>query len=75
MGDKKKFEDLMDELESIVKQLEGGNIGLEKSILEFEKGMKLVRKCEVKLEEAKGKIEKLVKDAGGGMKEEPFDSK
>jgi len=75
MGDKKKFEDLMDELESIVKQLEGGNIGLEKSILEFEKGMKLVRKCEVKLEEAKGKIEKLVKDAGGGMKKEPFDSK
>ena len=73
MMTKKTFEQAMGELEGVVRRLEGSDTGLEESLKEFENGVGLVRECETKLEEAKSKIEKLVKQADGTVKLENFD--
>jgi len=75
MAEKKIFEKSMSELEGVVRKLETGDVSLDESLSEFEKGIKLVRECEMKLSEAKGKIEKLVKDASGDMKTVEFEAK
>ncbi len=72
MAEKRTFEQSMSDLEGVVRKLEGGEITLDESLTAFEKGIKLTRECEVMLSEAKGRVEKLVKDAAGGTKREPF---
>ncbi|HPB81726.1 MAG TPA: exodeoxyribonuclease VII small subunit [Spirochaetota bacterium] len=59
------FENALAQLEEITENLEGGNLGLDESIAEFEKGMKLARFCHGKLEEAEKKIEILQKGDNG----------
>ena len=58
---KPSFEKALSELEEIAKRLEDGELGLDDSIKEFEKGIKLARICHEKLEEAERKIEILQK--------------
>ena len=58
------FEKALGELEEIALRLEGGDLGLDESIAEFEKGLKLARFCNSKLEEAERKIEILQKGKG-----------
>ena len=53
------FEKSMSELESIVTQLEKGELSLEESLKQFEKGITLARKCEDTLNKAEQKIEWL----------------
>lgn len=62
---KKTFEDALGELEEIAEKLEDGTLGLDDSIKEFEKGIKLARLCQEKLEEAERKIEILQKGENG----------
>jgi len=57
--EKKNFETAINELEVIAQNLETGNLDLDKSIDEFEKGIKLAKLCHNKLEEAERKIEVL----------------
>ena len=73
MAEKRKFEQAMDELEGVVRNLEGGKLTLDESLTSFEKGVKLARECEGKLTEAKGKIEKLISDSNGQVKTENFE--
>lgn len=75
MAEKRTFEQGMAELEGIVKQLEGGQLPLDDSMKAFERGVGFARECEALLSEAKGKVEKLVRDAGGEWKVEPFEPK
>ncbi len=66
------FEESIERLEEIVKQLESEEVPLEKAILLFEEGQKLVQFCNQKLEEVKFKVETVVKkDNGFSIK--PFD--
>jgi exodeoxyribonuclease VII small subunit len=65
---KTTFEDALQELEDVADKLEGGELGLDDSIKEFEKGIKLARFCQQKLEEAERKIEILQKGSGGEVK-------
>jgi exodeoxyribonuclease VII small subunit len=65
----------MEELEKVVRQLEKGELTLDQSITSFESGVKLSRECEKKLNEAKGKVEQLMKDEAGKTKTEPFEPK
>lgn len=58
---KPSFEKALSELEEIAIRLEDGELGLDDSIKEFEKGIKLARICHEKLEEAERKIEILQK--------------
>ncbi len=55
------FEEALSELEEIAERLEGGELGLDDSIIEFERGTKLVKSCQGKLDEAERKIEILQK--------------
>ncbi|MFC1670525.1 exodeoxyribonuclease VII small subunit [Spirochaetota bacterium] len=66
--DKLNFESSLEELEEIVSRLESGELGLEDSIKEFEKGIKYAKFCHEKLEEAERKIEILQKGESGKVK-------
>jgi exodeoxyribonuclease VII small subunit len=67
------FEEALAELERIVATLEKGQVGLEQSIVLYERGAALKAHCEQKLKSAQAKIEKIVVTAEGGTKTEPFD--
>ncbi|MBU0684183.1 MAG: exodeoxyribonuclease VII small subunit [Candidatus Omnitrophota bacterium] len=66
------FEKAMENLEQIVGKLETGNLPLETLLKQYEDGIKLVRICREKLNEAKGKIEKIVKNENGTFEKESF---
>ena len=65
------FESGLDQLEKIVKELEGGDLQLERSLELFEKGMGLSETCRKQLEEAETRVEMLIKK-GGKIQPEPF---
>jgi exodeoxyribonuclease VII small subunit len=67
-----KFEDALKKLEKIVSDLESGEISLDESLAKYESGVKLVRVCQKKLEEAKKKVEILIKTKDGKIKTETF---
>jgi exodeoxyribonuclease VII small subunit len=69
----KKFEDAMGRLEEIVQDLEDGDLPLEGALKSFEEGMKLVKFCTKKLEEAEKKVTLLVEEGGGKYSQVPFD--
>ncbi len=50
------FEKSLDELESIVAQLEQGHLSLETALKQFEKGIGLAQKCQAALTQAEQKI-------------------
>ena len=58
------FEAGLQELESIVKEMETGELPLERAIALFEQGMKLSDACRKQLEEAETRVEVLMKRAG-----------
>jgi exodeoxyribonuclease VII small subunit len=66
------FEKALVELEGIVKQLEAGNLALDKSLALFERGVQLARACREKLAEAELRVSQLVKDKQGLFSEEPL---
>lgn len=68
----KTFEDSMNELETIVTQLETGDITLDDSLKLFEEGIKLAKTCQNKLEEAEKKVKILTKTSNGEMSLEDF---
>lgn len=67
-----KFEDSLKQLETIVTQLEQGDLPLEDSIKLFEEGMRLSTVCKEELDAAEGKVQILLKQRDGSMKTEPF---
>ncbi|MBI4274992.1 MAG: exodeoxyribonuclease VII small subunit [Rhizobiales bacterium] len=68
------FERAIEELESIVKSLEKGDVALEKSVEIYERGEALKRRCEELLAQAEARVNKIVLDTSGKPKgTEPFD--
>jgi exodeoxyribonuclease VII small subunit len=59
------FEQALEALDQIVRQLEGGQIPLEKSIEIYARGTLLRRHCEAKLRDAQERIERISLDANG----------
>ena len=73
-GDEKpaaSFENALQELEKIVKEMEGADLPLERALELFEKGMRLSETCRKQLEEAETRIEVLVRK-GNKIQAEPF---
>ena len=62
---KQTFETSLAALERIVRELERGELPLEKSLELFEQGVKLSRECQERLNEAERRIEVLLKDDDG----------
>ena len=56
---KMPFEAAMAELETIIRQLEGGQVPLEESVKIYERGEALKSHCERLLKEAEGRVEKI----------------
>ncbi|MCZ6815028.1 MAG: exodeoxyribonuclease VII small subunit [Alphaproteobacteria bacterium] len=71
---KMSFEDALDELGDIVKQLENGSIKLDQAIGAYERGAKLKAHCEKKLSEAKAKVEKISLGPAGPEGAEPVET-
>ena len=70
----KTFEQSLEELEKIVKQLEDGDLPLEKSLELFENGVKLSRECRERLTNAERRIEVLMKDSNGNLSVESVET-
>lgn len=66
------FEQSVERLDAIVKQLEKGEAPLSDSLSLFEEGTALVKSCAKMLDEAEQRVVKLRKGADGEPVEEPF---
>jgi len=66
------FEQSLKKLETIVEQLEKGDLTLEDSLKLFEQGVGLSAACKKELDDAEGKVQILVKQRNGSSKAEPF---
>ena len=74
MENNKNFEEMIENLEQIAKDLESGNLSLDESVKKFEEGMEISKECSKILENAEKKITILTKDSEGNIKEESFDA-
>jgi exodeoxyribonuclease VII small subunit len=68
------LEKALADLESLVDELESGDLPLEKAVKKFEEGIKLTRSCQAALKEAEQKVEILLKTTDGEESLEDFDS-
>jgi len=62
--EKLDFESALNELDSIVERMEEGELTLESSLKEFERGIMLTRQCKKQLEQAEQKVQILIKENG-----------
>lgn len=66
------FEEAMNQLEMLIERIESGAIGLEDSIGEYERGVKLIQRCKGVLATSEQRVEELSKqlreqnEAAGG---------
>jgi len=67
----RSFEAYLEELEKVVKELEGGDLPLERSLELFERGMSLSDECRKQLEAAETRVEILLRKEGK-IAAEPF---
>jgi exodeoxyribonuclease VII small subunit len=65
------FETSLAELESLVTQMEQGDLTLEASLSTFEEGIKLTRECQTMLDQAEQKV-LILTSKNGELKTEPF---
>jgi len=65
------FETSLEELEKVVKELESGDLPLDRSLELFSRGMQLSDSCRKQLEEAETRVEMLIRK-GGAWQAEPF---
>lgn len=67
-----KFEDALARLETIVNELEKGDLPLNDSLKIFEEGIKLSKTCLKMLDDAERKVEILVQETGGKKRLQAF---
>ena len=67
----RSFEASLEDLEKVVKELEGGDLPLERSLELFERGMSLSDDCRKQLEAAETRVEILLRK-DGKIAAEPF---
>lgn len=68
---KQTFEDSLEKLEQITREMEEGNLSLEASLKKFDEGMKLADFCSKKLDEAQRRVDILI-NKDGNLHAEPF---
>lgn len=69
----KSFEDALRELEQILADIEAGEVGLEESLLKYERGNFLIQHCRTVLSNAEKHIESLSKEPNGRLQSTPMD--
>ena len=75
MAEKKEieFESALKKLETIVENLENGELSLEAALKQYEEGVQMADICSKRLNDAQKKIEILMKTSGGRLKAAPFE--
>ena len=68
---KKSFEAALARLEEITRELEEGDLSLDKSLKIFDEGVKMARLCNEQLDEARAKVELLL-ERNGEIETVPF---
>ena len=69
----KDFEKALARLQEIVGLLEKGELSLEEALKLFEEGVQISRFCSSRLVEAERKVEILLSDERGELREQPFE--
>jgi exodeoxyribonuclease VII small subunit len=69
----KSFEGALAELEKILSEIEAGEVGLEQSLVKYERGSFLIQHCRAVLGKAEKQIELLSKGPDGSLQAEPMD--
>ena len=59
------LEKSLEQLETLIDELESGDLPLETAMKKFEEGIKLTRTCQTALKDAEQRVEILLKSAGG----------
>lgn len=78
MSEEKKeieFEAALKKLETIVENLETGELSLEQALKQYEEGVRMADLCSKRLTEAEKKVEVLMKTGAGKLKTAPFQPK
>lgn len=65
---KLKFEDAIEQVESVIDQIESGDIGLEQSLADYERATKLIAHCRSILDVAERRITELTLDGQGRLR-------
>lgn len=68
------FETALAELEAIVQRLEQGELSLEESLRQFERGVALTRNCQKALRQAEQRIKVLTRAGEGEVVEQDFEA-
>jgi exodeoxyribonuclease VII small subunit len=72
--DNQTFEQCLAELERVVRDLEGGELGLEESLARYETGVGLLKRCYARLQQAEQRILLLTgMDPNGNPVTQPFE--
>lgn len=66
------FEKALDDLEKIVSKMEAGDLTLDESLKQYEKGVKLIRACNKKLDSCEQRIEMIIKNEDGDFEKTDF---
>lgn len=69
MGNEQSFENMMEELENIVKKLDNETVSLEEALDLYQRGMKLSASCDETLKNAEKKVNELMKSNDGEQAE------
>jgi exodeoxyribonuclease VII small subunit len=67
-----KFEQSIQKLELLVKNLEAGNLPLDEALTSFQEGITLVKQCQGLLSQAEQRVDQLVKASGETLETKPF---
>ncbi|OGX17766.1 MAG: exodeoxyribonuclease VII small subunit [Omnitrophica WOR_2 bacterium RBG_13_44_8b] len=68
-----KFEEALKKLEKIVEDLEQGDLSLDEALKKYQDGIELSRVCYLRLENAKKKIDILIKNKKGEFEFKPLE--
>lgn len=67
------FEQAMERLEGIVSAMEGESMALDEMVSHYEEGMRLLKLCRQRIENARRRVEMIAADADGKASLMPFD--
>ena len=66
------FQDAITELEQILREIERGEVGLEDSLVKYERGNFLIQHCQGILNTAEKQIEQVTKNSDGSVRASPL---
>lgn len=66
------FETALQQLTTIVEQMEQGNLSLEQALFKFEQGVGLTRHCQQLLKQAEQKVQLVMQKDNGEIQVEPY---